>query len=419
MPSFWNRVPAAWGALRGRKSADSLELFREIFGNRSVWAGKDVTLQTALQVSTALACGRVISEGIAMQPWKTFRQQGREILPAYDHWLYDKLAVSPNPLQSAFEFKEQMGLHLAFCGNAYAWMPTVSHQVDAMYLLEPGWVTVKYKWPELPTYEVRNPGGGTLTLSASDVWHVRGPSWCAYLGMEFTKVAREALGLSMAIEEGQARMYSQGVQTSGFVSVDGTLTEEQQKKLKKWLAEEHTGSEKAGTPMVMDRAAKWVAQSMSNIDAQTLEQRRYAVEEVCRFMRVLPIAVGHSDKAATFASAESMFLFNLVFTHGSWNSRLESSADFRLLTPDDRKDGYYTKFNEKALLRMSAKDQAEVLRVYTAGGILTRNEARAKLDENPINGLDEPLTPVNTVAGEPPRVSDEPKDDPAPKPTEE
>jgi HK97 family phage portal protein len=389
-----------------------LDLFREIFGNRSVWAGKDVTLQSALQVGTALACGRVISEGIAMQPWKTFQQEGRQIRPAFDHWLYDKLTVSPNPLQSAFEFKEQMGLHLAFCGNAYVWMPTVSRRIDALYLFEPKWVTVKYKWPELPTYQIRTDDGRTFELTSAEVWHVRGPSWCGYYGMEFIKLAREALGLSMAIEEGQARMYSQGVQTSGFVSVDGTLTEEQQKKLKKWLAEEHTGSEKAGTPMVMDRAAKWVAQSMSNIDAQTLEQRRYEVEEVCRFMRVLPIAVGHSDKAATFASAEAMFLNNLVFTHGSWNSRLESSADFRLLTPDERRSGYYTKFNEKALLRMSAKDQAEVLRVYTSGGVLTRNEARAKLDENPIEGLDEPLTPVNTVAGDPPRVNDKPDEPP-------
>lgn len=414
-------MPAAWGALRGRKSADSLELFREIFGNRSVWAGKDVTLQSALQVGTALACGRVISEGIAMQPWKTFHQQERRIQPAYGHWLYDKLAVSPNPLQSAFEFKEQMGLHLAFCGNAYAWMPTIgmSRKIDALYLFEPGWVTVKYRWPDLPTYGIRTPDGKTFNLSASEVWHVRGPSWSGYYGMEFIKLAREALGLSMAIEEGQARMYSQGVQTSGFISIDGTLQPEQQAKLKKWLADEHTGSDKSGTPMILDRAAKWIAQSMSNIDAQTLEQRRYEVEEVCRFMRVLPIAVGHSDKAATFASAEAMFLNNLVFTHGSWNSRLESSADFRLLTPEERKAGYYTKFNEKALLRMSAKDQAEVLRIYTSGGILTRNEGRAKLDENPLPGLDEPLTPVNTVAGEPPRVSDEPKDDPPPKVTEE
>ena len=35
-----------------------------------------------------------------------------------------------------------------------------------------------------------------------------------------------------------------------------------------------------------------------------------------------------------------------------------------------------------------------------------RNEAREVLELNPIEGLDEPLTPMNTVAGQPPTVED-------------
>ena len=410
MASFWSRAPKVWGALRGIESkTDSLELFREIFGSwAQTWAGKDVTLKTALQVSTAFACGRVIAEGIAMLPWKVLQQQGREILPALDHPLYDKLAVSPNPLQSAFEFKEQMGLHLAFCGNAYIWVTYVAGRIDRMYLLEPKWVTVKYKWPELPTYEIHTDDNRTFTLSAAEIWHVRGPSWCGYYGLEFIKLARQALGLSMAIEEGQARMHGQGVQTSGFLSVEGSLTDEQHKKLTAWIEKEHAGSRNAGHPMILDKAAKWITQQMSNVDAQTLEQRRNEVEEVCRFMRVLPIMVGHSDKAATYASAEAMFLANLVYTAGSWNARLESSADLRLLTPDERKAGYYTKLNEKALLRMSSREQAEYLSRLVLGGIYTRNEARAKLDENPLEGLDAPLAPANTFLNNPPDPADSP-----------
>lgn len=390
--------------MRGRKSSDSLEIFREIFGSWvDTWSGKDVTLTTAMQVSTALACGRVIAEGIAMLPWKVLRQQGRNILPAFDHPLYDKLAVSPNPLQSAFEFKEQAGLHLAFCGNAYVWMTYVSGRIDRLYLLEPRWVTVKYRWPELPTYEVRvDDGRAVFTLNAAEVWHIRGPSWCGYYGLEFTKLARQALGLAMAIEEGQARMQGQGVQTSGFLSVEGSLTQEQHEKLTKWIEKEHMGAPNTGRPMILDKAAKWIPQAMSNVDAQTLEQRRYAVEEVCRFMRVLPIMVGHADKTATYASAEAMFLANLVYTAGSWTARLESSGDLHLLTTADRKAGLYTKFNEKALLRMSSRDQAEFLTRLVLGGIYTRNEARAKLDENPLEGLDVPLAPSNMFANNPP-----------------
>jgi HK97 family phage portal protein len=393
-----------------RKSAitDSLALWKEVFGGRATWAGKDVTLTTALEVSTALACGRVIAEGLAMLPWKVHQQQGKAVDTARTHPLYDLLASSPNALQTSFEFQETMGLHLAFCGNAYVWTPTVRGQIDELWLIEPKWVTVKWKWPELPEYQIRTPEGRTFKLTPAEIWHIRGPSWASYVGMEFMTLARQALGLSMAIEEGQAKLQSQGVKMPGHLSIEGNLTEEQQKKLKKWLTDEHAGSENAGVPMILDRNAKWIATAMSNVDAQLLEQRKFAVEEVCRFMRVLPIMVGHSDRTASYASSEQMFLAHSMYTAGPWARRLEKSADKRLLTREERAAGFYTKLNEKALLRMTAKDQMEFLARGVLSGILVRNEGREALDLNPLEGLDEPLAPANTFVGNPPNPSDKP-----------
>ncbi len=399
MASFWERVPKAWNALTGReRKSDPLEVLQQIYGHlHESWAGKSVTLRTALQVSAALACGRVISEGIAMLPLHVMLRRPGSIQPAADHALYDRLLVQPNPLQSAFEFKETMGLHLAFVGNAFIWVTRVGGQIDDMYLLEPRWVTLEYSWPKPPRYKVRTTEGQYFELEASDVWHVRGPSWITYLGLEFIQVAREALGLSMAIEEGQARTQGQGVQTSGFLAVDGTLTDEQQKKLRKWIEEEHSGSMNAGRAMILDRAAKWVSTAMSNVDAQTVETRSMQIEEVCRFMRVMPIMVGVSNKVATYASAEQMFLAHLVHTMGPWVSRIENSGNRWLLGQDERKRGLYLKFNEKAMHRMTAVDQMAFLTQGATNGIYTRNEARAELGLNPLEGLDDPLTPVNTA----------------------
>jgi HK97 family phage portal protein len=394
---------------RGRKY-DTLDLFVDVFGGKPTWAGKSVTLHTAMRVSAALACGRVISESVAMLPWKVLRAAGNSREPALAHPLYDLLAVAPNPLQSAFEFQETILLHLAFCGDGYVWTPRISGRIDALYALEPGWVTVKYQWPEPPSYEVKSPDGKVrINLSAADVWHIRGPSWTSYTGLKFLELAREALGLSMAIEEGQAKLQSEGVKMPGYLSMDGTITEAQHAALRKWLEAEHSGTANAGRPMILDRAAKWIATAMSNEDAQVLEQRKFAVEEVCRFMRVLPIMVGHADKTATYASAEQMFLAHAIYTLGPWARRCEQSADRWLLSSEERKAGYYTKLNEKALQRMTATDQMAYLARGVLTGIMVRNEAREKLDLNPLEGLDEPLAPANTFVGNPP----EPGKDPA------
>ncbi len=387
-----------WSRLLGReRKMDTLELFKQVFGTSSTWANKDVTLETALQVSTALACGRVIAEGIAMLPWKVLQRVGDSIHPVPEHPLYDRLATMPSSVQTTFEFQETLGLHLAYTGNAFIWTPRVGKKIDQLLLFEPKWVTVEYRWPDPPTYKIRMEGRPELRLTSAEVWHVRGPSWSSYVGMEFLKLARQALGLSMAIEEGQAKLQGQGVKLPGFLSVDGVLTKEQGDKLREWLEKDYAGSANTGRPMVLDRATKWMTTAMSNVEAQTLEQRKLQIEEVCRFMRVLPIMVRHADKTATYASAEQMMMAHAIYTLGPWARRLEQSADRWLLSEEERKAGYYTKLNEKALQRMTARDQMEYLARGTAAGIMTRNEAREKLDLNPLEGLDEPLTQAGST----------------------
>ena len=106
-------------------------------------------------------------------------------------------------------------------------------------------------------------------------------------------------------------------------------------------------------------------------------------------------ALGYSDKTATYASAEQMFLAHVVHTLMPWYERIQQSAEVNLMSRAERRDGYYIKLVEAALLRGAMKDTAEYLYRLTTGGIMERNAARAKLDMNPIAGLDEPLTPTN------------------------
>lgn len=66
--------------------------------------------------------------------------------------------------------------------------------------------------------------------------------------------------------------------------------------------------------------------SMSGVDAQHLETRRFQIEEICRFFGVMPIMIGYSDKASTYASAEQMFLAHVVHTLAPWYTRLQATA---------------------------------------------------------------------------------------------
>ena len=399
--------------LLGRKSdeIDSDARGRQLLeivlgGSGKSKSGSTVNRETAFRVSVVFSCLRVLSEGVAQVPWKVMRS-GRSTVSrhperseATDHPLFDLLHRRPNDWQTSFEFREQMVIHAALCGTAHAFKNTVDigtrgPRLAELILLDPGRVRTEQQTDWSLRYFVRSKAGVEQEVPASSLWVLRGPSWDGVHGLDVLRLAREAIGLAMSTEESQARLHAKGGRPSGVYSVDATLDAKQYKQLSDWIKQEFSGAEKSGIPMILDRGAKWQNQMMSGVDAQHLETRAHQVAEICRFFRVLPLMAGHSDKTQTFASAEQMFLAHVVHTLMPWYERIQQSADVNLLTPAERQAGYYTKLVEAGLLRGAMKDTAEYLYRLTLGGIMERNEARSKLDLNPLEGLDEPLTPTN------------------------
>lgn len=384
-------------------SATLSQLLAGVFGGGPSKSGATVTVDTALQVSAVLGCTRVIAEGIAQVPFRVMRETTAGTrttrLPATQHPLYDLLHRKPNPWQTSYGLRETMAYHAALCGNAYAFKNRVGAggKIAQLIVIPPARckAEVLASSGEL-TYTVTGRSGEHRAVRAEDIWHLRGPSWDGLLGMDTLRLAREAIGLAMSTEETQATLHSKGVSTSGVFSIEGTLNKEQYEQLKGWMVKEF-GAGGKGAPMILDRNAKWHPTTMTGVDAQHLETRVHQVLEVCRFMRVMPIMVGISDKAATYASAEQMFIAHLVHTLMPWYERFEQSADCDLLTDEDRAQGHYTLLDPSAMLRGALKDTAEYLSKLVERGVLTRNEAREYIDRNPLDGLDEPLTPANLI----------------------
>lgn len=379
-----------------RKAADPLAVWEEMLrkGTKSK-AGATINLDTALKVAALFACLRVLSQGCAQVPFKLMREVEKDglrtIEPARDHPLYDLMTVAPNAWQTSFEFREQLVIHAAL-GNAYVWMNRglTGNRLLEVIILDPGRMQVEQPDPfEPPVFKYSLKDGKTITFSSEQIWHVRGPSWAGFAGLPVLQIAREALGLAIATEETHARLHEKGVRPSGTYSIDGKLSKEQHDQLRKWIVET-TNGENAGSPLILDNGAKWLSQTMSGVDAQHLETRRFQIEEVCRFTGVSPLMVFYSDKATTYASAEQMFLAHVVHTLAPWYARIEQSADKALLTQKERAAGLYWKFNAAGLLRGAMKDQGEFFsRLLGAGGtrqVATVDEIRALMDWNPLGG---------------------------------
>lgn len=384
-----------------RKEVTVADLPAEILGLASSKSGKSVTVSNALKVATVLACVRVISEGVAQVPFRLLRKDGRDTLEARDHMLWSVLHRKPNEVTTSFGFRETLIIHAALTGNGFAFINRNNRgEVLELINIEPNAVTIKKSdmMGHPPQYEVSGRNNAKQTFPAKAILHIQGPSWDGIDGMEVVKLAREAIGLAMATEEAHSRLHANGARPGGLLSVEGTLGKDQFAALKKWLTDNYEGSDNAWKTMILDRSAKFLPMALSGVDAQHLETRRFQIEEICRIFRVMPIMVCSQDKSSTYAGAEQNFLAHVVHTLGPWFERIEQAFDCQLLTDAERKAGYYTKLEERGLLRGALKDTAEYIYKLCGLGVLTRNEGREMLDLNPITGLDEPLTPINLSA---------------------
>jgi HK97 family phage portal protein len=360
-------------------------------------SGKVVTAKSALEVTTVLACVRVLAEGVAQVPFNVYRKRaggGCDI--ATDHPLHRVLHRRPNHFQTSFEFRENMMIQAALVGNFYAFKNRVRGQIKELIPFPPGVVREEWATSGTPTYWARGADGQERPFPADAIWHVRGPSWDTRTGMQAIHQARDAIGLSMAIEDSQAKLHLNGAQPNGLYSVDAVLDDKQYAALSAWLMRQISGDNRS-KPLILDRGASWTPSVMTGLDAEALSTRKHQIEEICRAFRTLPLMIGHSDKTQTFASAEQMFLAHTVHTLMPWYERIEQSADVNLLTDQDWQDGVYAKFVPNGLMRGAAKDRAEYYSKMWQMGALNANEIRELEENNPYLGGEIYRVQLNTT----------------------
>lgn len=405
---FWSGL-LSFGS--GRKTT-SEDIWRELFGGRLSKAGPAVNWETALSVMTVLACVRVIADGVAQIPLKIMREAGGRRIEDKSHPLYLLMRFRPNSWQTPYEFIRMLVWHRLLTGNAFVWLGRVGSErrITVMEPIEPGRVTVRRSADRVLTYEVRADDGSVAVFDATEIWHLRGPSWNGWMGLDTLKYAREAIGLSLATEAAHADLHRNGVRSAGAYSVEGTLTSPQHTELTAWLAKHSHGGENAGKPLILDHGAKWLPLTMSGVDAQHLETRRFQIEEDCRAFGVMPIMIGHSDKTQTYASAEQMFQAHVVHTLSPHYEYIEQSINVFLVGETDFKLGVYAKFFPNALMRGTAKDRGEFYaRALGSGGTkgwMTQNDVRDledmdRSDDPEADKLPQPTAKANAAPVDP------------------
>lgn len=346
-------------------------------------AGSTVSTLSALQQATFWRCVLVIAEGVAMLPVEIYRstRSGKGSEPAVDHPLYDLLRWQPSANQDSFQFWLTVLMHAAASGDSVSYRNLVRGQVAELLPFRPENVQIdadnRFMVPE---YSCSFENGEWRKLGRRDVFHISGPQWWPFKGMNPASLGKEAIGLARATEETHARLHANGARPSGALQTDKALSPAQIERLREqWR--QYSGVANTGKTLLLEGGVKWEPITMKGVDAEHVATRKHQIEEICRLMGVFPIMVGHAgDQSPTFASSSEFFAAHVRYTLLPWIRRVIGAVTTQLLTKQERKEGYSVRVDTAEFLRGSLKDRAEYYRAALGSnsnpGWLKVNEIR-------------------------------------------
>lgn len=384
-------------------------------GDRSPWgdfwfqpvAGRagGVTADGALRIGAVYACVRVLAESFAVLPFCLRRPRvGGGYERVTDHWLYRLLARRPNRWQSPFEFREMLQGHLAMRGNAYCEIiEDGMGGITELIPLHPDRVTIETVGVDGYRYAVKRQSGETYRLMPGQVWHLRGLSGDGLTGYSPIALQSQSLGESATFEGYSSTYFGNNATPPAWIKFPGKFSDKAARAaFREQVQAAHTGGHR-GKLMVLDNGMELHALQVSHKDAQFLEARQFKVSEIARIFRVPPHKIGDLSKA-TFSNIEQQSIEFWADTMHPWCERWESSIVSQLLGADTELE---VEFDMRAQMRGDSASRATYIHSGVLDGWLTRNEGREMEGLDPIDGLDDPLMPLNMQSGtEPPELAE-------------
>lgn len=365
-------------------------------------SGKTVTVDKAVQLSAVWACVRLLSESISTLPLKVYRRQpdGSKAL-ALAHPAYQVLCRRPNLEMTPSRFMLMLVASICLRGNAFIEKRMIGKKLVSLIPLLPQNMVVKRSDSGSLQYTYTD-NGVQRTIQPDHMMHIRGFGLDGICGMMPMMAGCDVIGAAMAVDEAAAKIFENGLQSTGFLSSKMALTREQRERLRKNM-NAFVGSKNAGKLMILENDLSYQNVTMNPEAAQLLESRSFSIEEICRWFRVPPMMVGHTTKQSSWASSvEGMNLIFLTNTLRPLLVNIEQEIARCLLDTDD---DYFAEFSVEGFLRADSAGRSAYYTTVLQNGWMSRNDVRRLENLPPIDGGDIytvqlNLTPLDQLGNE-------------------
>lgn len=393
-------------------------LVEALFGHIMSAAGVKVTPLKAMAVSTVYACVNRISGTVSTIPLKLCQK-----LPdgnrrdATEHYLYGLMHDSPIPGEmTSVRFRRTMQANKSLRNIAHALIVRNGLGEIAELVPIPAH-DISMEKPDVNSSHVVYRVRGEI-IEPSRLFTLVGMTFDGVVPLDMVGTSREAVGLAIALQDNAAKFFANGSRPGAVLEHPGKLGKASMDRLRESFEKNYKGTDKAYGVAILEEGLKLVSQRQTGGESQMDESRARQALEICQFFGVPPHKVGILDNA-TFSNIEEQNIEYVVDCITAELVEWEQTMNMKLLTEEERKDGYYFTFVVDGLTRGSITTRYAAYSVARNWGWLSRNDIRKLENMSPIPGGDAYDTPPNSATSNEQPPGSPPKTPKTPSTTQE
>ena len=349
----------------------------------------------AMSLSTFYAAVNLVSNSIAMMPWK-FKDDENNELPKsnYLYHLFD------NSIITRYNIIKNVVKDIILYGNGFIYIERDNEtgQPKTLHYSPANQTTIWYDELNHKLYYYNFTYLDRID-DGTNYLHFYMNSDDGFIGKGVLKYAYNVLDIASVIQNATSSYYSTAGQQFGIVSPNGPLPEvgNQQKQLDKLVQKWEEAQMKANKGTVFFPSdLKFTPMTNTAKDSALIEAREYNAVEVGRFIcNISPVLLGDLRHLAYNSLTESQREF-VIHSLAPIVTMIEEQCNKKLIMPS-KHCKQFVDLDETSILANDAEKQANEVTTLTNSGIITPNEARKRLGLPPVDGGDALVIPFTKI----------------------
>lgn len=333
------------------------------------WLRGDYTLQNSELLFSAVSR---ISNALSAMPVKLYR--GSEEIK---NDLNDLISFAPNPNMTSSQFLKTLEACRDTAGNAYALKAyDESGNLERIDILDPGRVTpiMDEESGEL-WYRISPEKGSEVYVHNYYVLHIPFISTNGYSGINPVSVLFDTISYSENIQKFSVEQLEKGINAAIVLEAPANLGAEQKNDMVNDFMQ--TYKETSGNILLLESGVTAKSLNLSPVDSKLFEVEKITRSKVAMVYNLPPHLLGDYS-STSFSSQEQQMLEFLMLTMLPIVTAYEQEFNRKLLTREQRRQGYAFRFNMDSILRADAATQADVYQKSIRGGWMKPNEVRGR-----------------------------------------